>query len=76
MSCYICDKPIDEPKLDPRDMKTCPCSECEAVIQDCIDTYPKGDNDEDSDDFVVYFEPEEKDFEEYFYHVRSASRDY
>jgi hypothetical protein len=37
--CYICDKQVDEPKLDPRDMKTTPCSECEAIIQECLDSF-------------------------------------
>jgi hypothetical protein len=34
--CYICDKGIDEVKIDPRDGKTRPCAECEAISQECL----------------------------------------
>ena len=60
MSCYICDKPIDEPRLDPRDMKTRPCSTCEAIIQDTLDSYPKAGD--DPDDFTVMLEPQFEEF--------------
>lgn len=56
MSCYICGAAIDEPKLDPRDMKTMPCSTCEQVIQDTIDSYPR---EGDPDDYVVYLDPDD-----------------
>lgn len=38
-SCYICGSNIDEPKLDFRDMKIKPCSTCEQVIGDILDSY-------------------------------------
>lgn len=56
MSCYICGNNIDEPRLDPRDMKTMPCSVCEQVIQDTIDSYPKEGEDED---YVAYIDPDD-----------------
>lgn len=65
MPCYICDKPMDEPKLDHRDMKLAPCAECEGVIQDCLDGLARRDG-KDDDDFYVYLEPEEREFDEFF----------
>jgi hypothetical protein len=69
MPCYICNQAVDEPRLDPRDMKTMPCSTCEHVIQDCIDSYPKDKDDEkfflDSEDVVVYLDTTLDDFEEF-----------
>ena len=32
--CFICASPIEDVKLDPRDMKTRPCSHCESIIQE------------------------------------------
>ena len=34
--CWICSAPIEELRLDHRDMKTRPCSHCEAVIQEMV----------------------------------------
>jgi hypothetical protein len=73
MSCYICDRQVDEPKLDPRDMKTAPCGTCEAAIQECLDGYPKVG--EDPDDFYAYIEPEVEDFKE-FLSYGPSTRDY
>jgi len=40
--CFICGAPIEELRLDFRDMKTRPCSHCEAIIQETANT---GDDD-------------------------------
>ena len=71
MSCYICGSNIDEPRLDPRDMKTCPCSTCEVAIQECLDGYPKTDE-ESEDDYVVYLDPDQLDL---FIDHTGSSRD-
>jgi cytidine deaminase len=34
--CWICGSPIEQLALDYRDMKTKPCSHCEAVIQEMV----------------------------------------
>jgi hypothetical protein len=39
MRCVICDVTIEQPQLDPRDLKVRPCRKCESVIQDCIDSF-------------------------------------
>lgn len=36
MGCYICSTPIEKMALDPRDMKTRPCSHCESIIADMV----------------------------------------
>lgn len=46
--CYICGTGMEEPRLDPRDMKTRPCTHCEAIISECV-------NEEDDDyEFVIW----------------------
>lgn len=37
--CWICDAPMQEPRLDPRDMKTRPCSHCESIINEMVNEY-------------------------------------
>lgn len=50
--CWICGSPMEEPRLDPRDMKTRPCSHCEAIIAECV-------NERDDDyEFDVYDDEE------------------
>lgn len=61
MSCYICGGPIEEMKLDHRDMKTKPCGTCEAAIQECIEGYPKNDE-PDPDDIYTYLDPTVDEF--------------
>lgn len=53
-ACYICDKGMDEVRLDGRDMKPRPCSECEEVINDLILSY-KDPVEEDEID-ITYLE--------------------
>jgi len=50
--CYICGGPIDELRLDPRDMKTRPCSTCENVIHEMA--FGRDDEifDEDDEEFL------------------------
>lgn len=57
MPCYICNRPIDEPRLDPRDMKTVPCSTCEQIIQEAAQV----DSDED---VYTYIDPDLEDYNE------------
>jgi hypothetical protein len=56
--CYICSGGMEEPRLDPRDMKTRPCSRCEAIIAETA-----GLNDEDEDVWEP-FDDEEFDEED------------
>lgn len=66
MSCYICGGPIEDHKLDPRDLKTKPCSTCEAAIQECIEGYPNdGDEIFDPDDIYTYLEPDRDEFTDF-----------
>ena len=44
LSCYICGMPMEVMKLDPRDMKTRPCSHCESIINEMVNE--AGDDDE------------------------------
>ena len=53
--CYICGRPIEDVKLDPRDMKTRPCSHCESIIQETA-ALP---HDEDDDYEHTHFDDEE-----------------
>lgn len=55
MSCYICGMPIDDMKIDFRDMKTAPCGTCEVAIQECLD----GFGDPDPDEYEVELTDEE-----------------
>ena len=57
MPCYICDRPVDEPRLDPRDMKTVPCSTCEQIIQEAAQV----DSDED---VYTYIDSDLEDYNE------------
>lgn len=34
--CYICQTPMDEIHVDPRDLKPRPCSECESIIDEAV----------------------------------------
>ncbi len=53
--CYICQKGLDEVKLDPRDLKPTPCTECESIIQECLEEM--GVKQEDDDEInVAYIE--------------------
>lgn len=56
--CYICGGGMEEPRLDPRDMKTRPCSHCESIIAECV-------NEADDDyEFVTDEEFGEDDFDD------------
>ena len=56
--CYICGGGMEEPRLDPRDMKTRPCSHCEYIIAECV-------NEADDDyEFVTDEEFGEDDFDD------------
>jgi len=57
MPCYICNRPIDEPRLDPRDMKTVPCSTCEQIIQEAASVVS-------DEDIFTYIESELEDYDE------------
>jgi len=57
MPCYICNRPIDEPRLDPRDMKTVPCSTCEQIIQEAASVVS-------DEDIFTYIESELEDYNE------------
>jgi hypothetical protein len=48
--CYICDKNMDEVRLDHRDLKPRPCTECETVIAELVQEY------DDTDSNFVYVE--------------------
>ena len=61
MSCYICDRQIEEPRLDHRDMKIMPCGVCDAAVQDCLDGYPSLDEEDDRVPFA-YIEPSLDDY--------------
>lgn len=67
MSCYICGTPMDMLTLDPRDMKTKPCSTCNHIIAETA-----GLDDED-DDFVAYLD---SDVDEYNEILGKGSFDY
>ena len=73
MGCYICDRQIDDVKIDHRDMKTAPCGTCEAAIQECIDGYPKLEGEVD-EDIVVSFEPELEEFEDVYASALQSAR--
>jgi hypothetical protein len=47
--CYICESPITVLALDPRDMKTKPCSTCLTIVAELV-------NDQEDDDFIAYIE--------------------
>ena len=34
--CYICGTGMQDVKIDPRDMKTKPCTKCEQIIQETV----------------------------------------
>ena len=34
--CYICGTGMEDVKIDPRDMKTKPCTKCEQIIQETV----------------------------------------
>lgn len=57
MPCYICDRPVDEPRLDPRDMKTVPCSTCEQIIQDAAQV-------SSDEDIYTYIDSELEEYDE------------
>lgn len=50
-SCYICDGHIEELRLDPRDMKTKPCTTCLDIINDAAGVF--------DDDDMLPFDDEE-----------------
>lgn len=41
--CYICDVELDEPKIDHRDGKVRPCSDCEQVIDEAVQEFGEED---------------------------------
>lgn len=55
--CYICDKNMDEVRLDHRDMKPRPCTECETVINELVQAY-------EEDVAYNYIESELLDYDE------------
>lgn len=61
MSCYICGTPMEDMRLDPRDMKTRPCTHCESIIAECVNEH--GDDDE------YPFDPDEEFNEEDVYGI-------
>lgn len=55
---------MEEPRLDPRDMKTRPCSHCERIIMETA-----GINEDEDEDIWEPWDDEdfaEEDLEEYF----------
>jgi hypothetical protein len=52
---------MDDILLDERDMKTRPCSTCEAIIQDCLDGFKTKEED---DDQVAYMN-EDYEYKQY-----------
>lgn len=70
MSCYICGRPIEHMHLDFRDMKTAPCSTCEQVIQECVESFNA------AEDGYTYLESSLDEFgEEIFKGLSSVSSD-
>ena len=61
--CYICSRPIEDVKLDPRDMKTRPCSHCESIIAETAQM----PDDEDDYEYTNFDDEEfpEDDYEIY-----------
>ena len=53
--CYICGTGMEEPRLDPRDMKTRPCSHCEFIIAEMVNEH------DDDYEFVTDEEFNEED---------------
>lgn len=39
--CYICDTPMEDVKLDPRDGKIRPCSHCENIVQELVQEWDR-----------------------------------
>lgn len=61
-SCYICDKGMDDVKLDPRDMKTRPCAECEAIVAELLEEFEAEQEQEDDEINVAYIVDEEYEY--------------
>jgi hypothetical protein len=55
--CVICDVTIEQPTIDPRDLKVRPCRKCETVIQDCIDSF----RDPNESDIFAYIDYTDED---------------
>jgi hypothetical protein len=71
MSCYICGGPIDDMKLDHRDMKTRPCANCERIIHETVEALgAKDKGDEDSDGLFVT--SLETNIEEFYHELEYA----
>lgn len=64
--CYICDKNLTTVLMDGRDGKPRPCSECEEIIQECI-------NEQQEDAAYAYIESAIDEYEELIY--EEAMRD-
>lgn len=53
--CYICDVELDEPKIDPRDGKARPCSDCEQAIDEAVQEFEEDPLDEPDTDSIEDF---------------------
>lgn len=63
--CYICDKGLDEVKLDPRDNKPTPCTECETAIQECLEGFDSNSEQEQEEGVISVLELEYDEYYEY-----------
>ena len=61
--CYICSSPMTDVSLDPRDMKTKPCSHCLSIIAECA-------NEQEDDDFIAYIEDDEFAYQQEYREVK------
>lgn len=50
MNCYICDAPLGDIRLDPRDLKPRPCYVCEEIISEAIFEMDDDELEEESDE--------------------------
>lgn len=46
MRCHICDQPLDNPRLDPRDGSYQPCTTCQEHIDDALSDFEEEQEEE------------------------------